>query len=499
MSPKWTQDFPGRKSSSSERQRILAKQNRYKTYYNRFREWRFPVDPIEREYKIKQLYALVSGSTQSVEPPSRDTPPKADFLAFNERLNSQIDSSPRPDSIARMATEHAASERQRSTIPSQASQILTSEAIDEEQSDFIWYSNRDLGETLRQTRSQFKKLFGKNLPDEIPHLRQISGTTRLKRRRTACEARSRFVDAEPHRASKYPWLENYHKQEISEANLARALTSVVLEYLRPFSAEALDFLWFLRFDLGLSASPVLHAFRPRYLNETVWQAHQADFERRDVALSCGYTLGSQMRTGLPVMLQAYNEMYRLCDIRPDAIRYDWIPDIFKFGIRHPRYRCKAFEQFSQLTEKGRIEAMEVQLRGPLTFPGLTDMPESTFHRQCSAERPQKHAASPKPGRKICTRSCAGCITCKREGENCDGLQSSSEFSPFLSLVLINLDGKARKEWWKNYRPRLPVFLQTRSKSTRNMQPSNATAPRPFTPLHRQSSLFWSIRVLTATG
>jgi len=199
---------------------------------------------------------------------SRDTPPKPDFLAFNE-----AHALARPDSVGRMATEYAASEHQRSIIPSQASQILTPEAIDEEESDFVWYSNRDLGETLRQTRSRFKELFGKNLPDEIPHT-QINGTICLKRRRNACEAKSRLVDAEPHRASKYLWVENYYKQEISEANLARAtLSLVVLEYLRPFSAKALDFLWFLRFDLGLSASSLLGIFRPQYLKETVWQAY----------------------------------------------------------------------------------------------------------------------------------------------------------------------------------------------------------------------------------
>lgn len=190
-----------RKSSSSEGQRIPANQNRYKTYYNRFREWHFPVDTIKRNYKIAQLYALVSGSTQSKGSQSRDTAPS---LHFNEGLNSQVCSSARPDSITRMATEHATSECQRSTILSPASQILTTKAIDEEQSDFAWYSTHDLGETFQQTRTRFKELFRKSLSDKTIHLTRIKASTSLKRRKIACETKSRLVDTEPHRASKYP-------------------------------------------------------------------------------------------------------------------------------------------------------------------------------------------------------------------------------------------------------------------------------------------------------
>ena len=191
---------------------------------------------------------------------SRDTLPKTDFLAFKERLNSQAHLSAHPDSIAHIVKEHAAPEYQRSIVPSQASQILT-----EEQSDFLWYSNHNLGSaSLRQTHTRFKQLFPKtSLSDEIIHRMRIDGGTRLNRRRIACEMKSRLVDIAPHCASKYPWVENYHKQEISEANLGQAmLPSVELEYLRPFSAEALDFLWFLHFDLGLSACILLDIFRP---------------------------------------------------------------------------------------------------------------------------------------------------------------------------------------------------------------------------------------------
>jgi len=95
-------------------------------------------------------------------------------------------------------------------------------------------------------------------------------------------------------------------------------------------------------------------------------------------------------------------------------------------MRHPHSRPKAFQQFIGLPDEERVEVMEVQLRGPLTFPGLKDMPESTFHRQSSRERPHTYVASPKPGRKMCTRSCTGCVTCKREVVGCDGLQSSGK-------------------------------------------------------------------------
>jgi hypothetical protein len=44
-----SQDLAGRKSSSSERPRILAKPNGYKTYSNRFRDWGFPIDLTERK------------------------------------------------------------------------------------------------------------------------------------------------------------------------------------------------------------------------------------------------------------------------------------------------------------------------------------------------------------------------------------------------------------------------------------------------------------------
>jgi hypothetical protein len=331
-----------------------------------------------------------------------------------------------------MATEHATSEYQRSTIPSPASQILTTETINEEQSDFAWYSTHDLGETFQQTRTRFKELFRESLSDKTIHLTRIKESTSLKRRKIACETKSRLVDAEPHRASKYPWVENYHKQEI-EANLRRAtLPSIALEHLRPFSVEALDFLWFLHYDLGIPANSFRDTFRPRYFPETVWEAHQADFKRRGITLSRGDTGRSQLRTGPSIMAEAYNEKFRLCDLRPDATQYNWMPDIFKSGMRHPHLRHKAFQQFSKLSDKKRIELMTVQLRGPLRFPGLEDMPESTFHRQCSREQPQKHGASSKPGRKFCTRSCTGCITCKNEGGKCDELQSSGKFFPFLS-------------------------------------------------------------------
>ena len=129
---------------------------------------------------------------------------------------------------------------------------------------------------------------------------------------------------------------------------------------------------------------------------------------------------SQMRISAIIIREAYYEKYCLCDICPGAIQYTWIPDIFKFGMKYPHFHYKAFEQFSQLSEKEIIEVMKEQLRGPLTFPGLKDMPESIFHCQYSRERPHKHVASPSPDEKICTRSCAGCVTCKREGGKCDG-------------------------------------------------------------------------------
>ncbi|KAH8787551.1 hypothetical protein F5882DRAFT_110904 [Hyaloscypha sp. PMI_1271] len=492
----------------------------HKTYANRFRDWNFPTESVERDNMIKWLYASVSKSTHStglnsqVSEYQRSTIPSQALKSLTAKAHLVAESSPMTQGDSRAGSGHGlmnqdwgrphkhvpnpkpvqvtgsgndttlspiqacTSEQlpsgRKSVHPplyrpgSQSSKLVqrrnlhsvqlpgeshhgslthasprkvatralvishtdesgckdtnTSEPskyINEEQSDFVWYSIRDLGETFKQTRSRFKELFGENLSD---HLTRIDGTTSLKRRRIACETKSRLVDVAPHRASKYPWVENYHKQEISEATLP----SVALEYLRPFSAEALDFLWFLHFDLGFSAHLLLDTFRPRYLKEVVLKAHQADFKRRGIILGCGYTSASQMRTGPPVMREAYEKKYRLCDICPDAIRYNWIPDIFKFGMENPRLRDKAFQQFYGLSEKKSIEVMTVQLHGPLTFPGLKDMPESTFHYLCSKVQLRKHITTPKRSRKRCTRSCAGCVTCKSEGENCNGLQSSSK-------------------------------------------------------------------------
>jgi hypothetical protein len=140
----------------------------------------------------------------------------------------------------------------------------------------------------------------------------------------------------------------------------------------------------------------------------------------------GYTANSQMRTGPSVMSEAYDKMYRLCDIQPDAIRYRWIPEIFKFGMRYPCYRHQAFQEYITLSKDARLERMTRGNRGSLTFPGLADMPKSTFHYSCGREQPENYVP----------RLCAGRILCKCEGEKCDGLQFYSEFFAFLSSLGI---------------------------------------------------------------
>jgi hypothetical protein len=88
------QKFAGRKSSSSKGQRILAKQNRYKTYHNRFRDWCFPVDLTDRDNKIKQLYVLVLEPTHSIPKPDFFVHPdsipqeQSDFLRYNNHITS---------------------------------------------------------------------------------------------------------------------------------------------------------------------------------------------------------------------------------------------------------------------------------------------------------------------------------------------------------------------------------------------------------------------------
>jgi len=90
-------------------------------------------------------------------------------------------------------------------------------------------------------RLQFKELFYKDLPNKI-HFKQVGGITSLKRRKIAYKKKFQLVDTEPHCTSKYPWVENYYKQE-TKANLGRAmLPLIILECLRPFSVKALDFL-----------------------------------------------------------------------------------------------------------------------------------------------------------------------------------------------------------------------------------------------------------------
>ncbi|KAE9373830.1 hypothetical protein N431DRAFT_557791 [Stipitochalara longipes BDJ] len=337
-----------------------------KTYSNKFRDWNFPVTRHKRYDVIKELYDVLKGLTQPT--------------AFKAKLPS----------------------------------------VTTEESDFVRYSHRDLGETLQQTRSRFRKLFGKAVPNSITDFERVNGITSQARRIIACKMKSRLVDIKPCRASEYPWVESYHKQEI-EAKLA--LSSIILEYLRPFSAEALDFLWFLHFDIGLPMV-LLNTFH--YETDGVSKAHQADFDRRGIDFSCGYRInhGSPaMREGTTVMTEAYRGKYRLCDINPNAIQYEWIPEIFKLGMRNPQSRSEAFVQFYGLSTQQRIGAMIAQLGGSLAFPGSNDMPQSTFHRKYEYERPQMHVASPEPRQKVCTRSCAGCVSCK--GEECDGLQSSS--------------------------------------------------------------------------
>jgi glutamate synthase domain-containing protein 2 len=83
-------------------------------------------------------------------------------------------------------------------------------------------------------------------------------------------------------------------------------------------------------------------------------------------------------------------------------------------------------------EEAKIKRITKKHRGSFTFPGLKDMLESTFHYLYSIEQLDKHITSLKLSRKVYIKLCIGCVTCKSEGENCNKLQLSSEFFPFLS-------------------------------------------------------------------
>ena len=97
------------------------------------------------------------------------------------------------------------------------------------------------------------------------------------------------------------------------------LLSVKLEYLRPFSTKALDFLQFLRFDLGLSAYILINTFQLQYLEKIVQKAHQADFKRRDISLDYRYNITLQMKISVIIKREVYYKKYRLYNICPSTI------------------------------------------------------------------------------------------------------------------------------------------------------------------------------------
>jgi hypothetical protein len=71
----------------------VAKQNRYKTYSNRFRDWFFPLNPTQRENKIKELYGLVSeliAPNAATALPLKSGPSaRTDVIATNNWVSNQ--------------------------------------------------------------------------------------------------------------------------------------------------------------------------------------------------------------------------------------------------------------------------------------------------------------------------------------------------------------------------------------------------------------------------